>query len=137
MSFREKSAWISLIALLLLAGAFVVHMPWTLRPDPRQLTLYPLLVALGLLVVVEVVGHAIVIVRSPKEELTPRDERERFLDLKALRFAFYVLIAGNALTILLVHHGANGFGMALLVLYAVTVALIANYAARIYFYRRG
>lgn len=137
MSFREKSAWISLIAFVLLTGAFAVHTPWTLRPDPTQLTLYPLLLGLALLIVVEVVGHAIVIARSPKDALTPKDERERFLDLKALRFAFYVLIAGNALAILLVHHGANGFGMAFLVLFAVAVALIANYAARIYFYRRG
>jgi hypothetical protein len=75
MSFREKSAWISLLVVLLMAAAFFLHVPWTLRPGPAPGLAHVTLLFLGLLLAIEAVGRALVIVTSPKGALTGKDER--------------------------------------------------------------
>lgn len=137
MSFREKSAWISLIVVLLMAAAFFLHVPLTLRPGPAPGLAHVTLVFIVLLVAIEVVGRVIVFVTAPKGGLAGKDEREQVIDLKAARSAFYVLLAGNISALPLVHYGADPFAVAFAVVLSIVVAFVVNYAARIYLYRRA
>ena len=73
MSFREKSAWISFVCLLLLTLACVVGLRH--HPHDAQGHLYLALgVFLGFLLL-QVVLHVLVVVQSPKDARTPKDER--------------------------------------------------------------
>ncbi|MDB5691362.1 MAG: hypothetical protein JWO81_425 [Alphaproteobacteria bacterium] len=95
MSFREKSAWISLATTLAVWGYYVVALVPALasgRPDgPRLISLFSACVFL--LVVAQVVLSVLIAVHSPKEAQAPADEREQLIGLKASRLAFYTLSA--------------------------------------------
>ena len=138
MSFREKSAWITLISILLVSAVYALHMPWTaLTPQASPWILHPVGVCIIVFLVIEVTAHIVLYLRFPKEARTPKDERERLIDLKAVRLAasFYVILSFAA--IFTIHFGANGIAVAYLVLLAFVIAEVVNYVTRIIYYRRG
>lgn len=141
MSFREKSAWITLIALVLISLLWASHLPWerpfTLAPAPSPPVFYALVLATITFVVIVVVAHIVVAARAPREANARADEREQLIGLKATRLAAYVYAALSLSSIALVHLGANQFGLAYFVLASFVLAEIVNYAARILYYRRG
>jgi archaellum biogenesis protein FlaJ (TadC family) len=134
MSFREKSAWISLISILVVTALFFMQETWTLT-DPRAL--HALLLCFVALVLIEIVGHVVVAIQAPRDARTSKDERERLIDLKATRIAFYAFAVGAFGAISLLHVGASAVNISYHVLLAFAGAEIVSYAARIYFYRRG
>jgi archaellum biogenesis protein FlaJ (TadC family) len=90
------------------------------------------------LALIEVVAHLVVAIRAPKDAKAPKDERERVIELKAIRIAHYVFVVGVLLAVSsMIHIGANVFAMAYHVLMAFVVAELANYGARIVYHRRG
>lgn len=119
MSFREKSAWIFLISMLLVAGFFFLHVPWALNPSPSPRLVRGLLYCFIALVVIEVVAHIVVAIRAPEDAPGPRDEREHLIDLKATRLAHYVYVVGCG------------------ILFAFVIGEVAKNAARIVYHRRG
>jgi hypothetical protein len=139
MSFREKSAWITLITLIVLTLFYLTHLPppWLLNP-PSGFMFHVLVVGVTAFVVIEIVAHIIVAIRAPRDVQAPRDERERLIALKATSVAAYVYaILSLASVFTLVHLGANATGVCLGVFLSFIAAEIVNYAARIVYYRRG
>ncbi len=139
MSFREKSAWITLITLIVLTLFYLTHLPpaWLLEP-PGGFMFHVLTIGVAAFVVIEIVAHVIVAIRAPRDAQAPRDERERLIALKATSIAAYVyavLSLGSGFT--LVHLGASAIGVCFGVFLSFIVAEIVNYAARIVYYRRG
>jgi len=139
MSFREKSAWITLITLVVLTLFYIIHLPpaWLLDP-PGGLMFHVLAIGVGAFVVIEIVAHVIVAIRSPRDAKAPRDERERLIALKATSIAAYVyafLSLGSVFVV--IHLGANETGVFYCVFLSFILAEIVNYAARIVYYRRG
>lgn len=139
MSFREKSAWITLITLIVLTLFYLTHLPppWFLNP-PSGFMFHVLVAGVGAFVVIEIVAHVIVAIRAPRDAKAPRDERERLIALKATSIAAYVyaiLSLGSVFTV--IHLGANEIGVAFCVFLSFILAEIVNYAARIVYYRRG
>jgi hypothetical protein len=137
-SFREKSAWISFFSFLVVFGIYFGNVLLVLLGHTSargtQRLFFTLLVVL---VAVEVLLHALVAARSPREALTPKDERERLIELKATRIAFFVLVGGALLAIATTHHGAGTWVLAHCVLFAVVVAELVRFGSQIVFYRRG
>ena len=86
MSYREKSAWISFVCLLLLTlGVFHSQHVHTHDAQGNDV-ISPLHLALAIFggfLVLQVVLHLIVAALSPKDARTPKDERERFIELRA------------------------------------------------------
>ena len=137
MSFREKSAWISLISIVLITVVFLLHEPLhSLRPEPSLFHVHVLLLCISALIGIVVVSHIVISISSPKDARTPKDERERLIDLKAVRIAHYVFIAGASLSVLAVHHGANAIAVSYGILFAFVLAEVVNFGSRIVFYRR-
>jgi hypothetical protein len=141
MSFREKSAWITLVALVVVTLLWALHFPWggpfTLAPAPNPFLFHTLALATISFIVIEVVAHVIVAVLAPREAGAPADERERLIGLKATRLGAYVYVPLSLSSIFLIHLGANEIGLAYLVLFSFVIAEIVNYTARIVYYRRG
>lgn len=97
MSFREKSAWISVISM---AGIYGLYF-WPLfhsEPGGRSRTT-GLLGTVIALVVVQVILHIAVAVFDPKSANEPRDEREKLIELKASSFAYAGLATAVAFAI--------------------------------------
>jgi hypothetical protein len=137
MSFREKSAWVTLTAILLVTVLYFLHVPRLFDPNPSPWTLHIVVLSFATFIVIEVVAHIVLYVRYPKDARTPKDERERLIDLKATRLAAYVYVVGSFLALLTPHHGADGFAVGVFVLMAFVIAEVVNYTARIVYYRRG
>lgn len=138
MSFREKSAWISLISILLVSGFFFLRVPSMMTPASHPALVGGLLYCVIALVLIEVVAHVVVAMRAPQDAQAPKDERERLIELEAIRIAHYVFVVGVLIAVsTMIHLGANVFAMAYHLLLAFVVAEVANYAARIVYHRRG
>jgi len=139
MSFREKSAWVTLISILLVSLFYFTHVgsSW-FRPAPGDWAIHLIGISVIIFVAIEVIAHVVLWVRFPKDARTPRDEREQLIELKATRLGAYMYVLLSFLVIVAgPHHGMNGWGVALFVLLAFVIAEIVNYTARIVYYRRG
>jgi len=139
MSFREKSAWITLITLFVLTILFFLHFPqpWQVsRPD--QFMFHVTLLMIATFIGVEIIAHIIIAIRSPRDARTPKDERERLIELKSVAVAFYVyVIASLGSVFVTLHLGANQFSIGYLLLLSFVLAEIVNYALRVIHYQRG
>lgn len=137
MSFREKSAWISLVSIAFVGFVFFLHVPRTLTPRSGPEMFHALLICVAALVIIEVVAHAVVAIRAPLDAQAPKDEREALIELRAIRVAAYVYAVLSMGAVSLLHVGANGGAVGYGVLLALVIAELVNYGSRIVFYRRG
>lgn len=139
MSFREKSAWITLVAILLVSLLFVLNLPppWSLAPQPNMSNVHVLLLSVTAFVIIEIVAHVVVALRAPRDAKAPRDERDRLIALKASSLAYYVCAVLSLVSAFLIHVGANQIGLAFCILASFVTSEAVNYGARIVYYRRG
>ena len=139
MSFREKSAWIVLVTLVVVTVVYLLHIPYpyTLAPEPSPFLFHVLLLSVTTFVMIVVVAHVVVAIWSPRDAKAPKDERDRLIELRSTSIAAYVYAFLSLSSIGSIHFGANQIGVAYLVLFAFVIAEIVNYAMRIFLYRRG
>jgi hypothetical protein len=89
MSFRERTAWIALIANLGVYAAYFAYVAahawagWA-----------PLVTATAALIALQIILSIINAVANPSEAVAKPDERDRLIDLLAARAGFYTLQAG-------------------------------------------
>jgi len=136
MSFREKSAWISLILIVLVFGPYFGRVALALagKTHVHAGTQFALITVFVLL---EIVLHVAVAVRSPREARAARDEREDLIDLRATRTAFYVLLAGVLIAIFTLHFPVNVWMLSQFVLFSAVVAQLMRFSNQIRLFRRG
>jgi hypothetical protein len=135
MPFREKSAWVTLTAILLVFVLFALHAPQLSHPRPRDF--HVLLVCIAAFVVIETVAFLVLRLRYPEDARTPIDEREQLINLKATRLAARVYVIGSFLAVLTLHHGASAVMIGYFIVLAFVIAEIVKYGVRIAYYRRG
>ena len=100
MSYREKIAWLSVVAM---AVAYTPYFMFAARgPSPWEP--FPHLHPLGLFALASIVrmlilgaGYLYLRLASPREDRMPPDERDRAIEHRSLSAAYYVLIAGMIL----------------------------------------
>ena len=138
MSYSEKSAWVSLISILLVSLIYFSRgASRSLTPAPSESQFHALLLCVLLLVAIEVVAHIVIARHAPRDAQAPKDERERLIVLKAVYISAHVFAVCSLLTISTIHIGANRFALANGVLLSFVLAQIVNYGSRINYYRRG
>lgn len=137
MSYREKSAWIFLISILLVSAFFFLHLPWTLTPSGSPGHVRGLFHCIIALLIIEALAHLVVAIRSPEEARAPKDERERLIDYKAVRLAHYVYVVGSLLAVSTIHLGANAVALGYGVLLAFVIGEAVKNIVRIVGHRRG
>jgi hypothetical protein len=140
MSFREKSAWISFVCLLLFTlGVFHSQHIHTHDAQGNDV-ITPLHLALAIFIgfiVLQVALHLIFAALSPKDARTPKDERERFIELRAARIGFYSLVVGELIAMGAFHAHGRVNTMMWSVLFAILVAWLIKLGSEIVLYRRG
>ena len=136
MSFREKSAWISVILILAVFGPYFwfVGRSFAGATHVHGGTQFALIL---LFVVLEIVLHVAIAIQSPRDARAPKDEREDLIGLKATRTAFYVLFGGALLSIFALHFPINAWTLSQFVLFSIVVAELVKFASQIVFFRRG
>jgi hypothetical protein len=135
MSFREKSAWISVLSMVCIYGFYF----WSVfthrsKADGSHVGLLETIIAV---VVLQVVLTVAVAIFSPKEAKAPRDEREKLIELRSMRVAYAGLATSVALACFF-----GAFDPPILfntnaLLFILVTAEILRSACQIVQYRRG
>lgn len=136
MSFREKSAWISMLSMSGIYGFYfwsVVHA----GPQAGGFHFGGLLETIIALVVVQIVLTVAVAIFKPSEAKAPRDERDKLIELRAMRVAYAGLATSIALACFF-----GAFNPPILfntnaLLFILVTAEIMRSACQIVQYRRG
>ena len=137
MSFREKSAWITLLTVLVCFGAYFGSIV-TGRVSGRGFdTLYLLLICVAGLVVLQVGLHLVAALTTPKDGRAPKDERETLIQWRSHTLGYYVLMVLVLALFVPVHLGHTAIDMANFALLDVVIATLAVAVAQIVMFRRG
>ena len=134
LSFREKSLWLMLFSLV---GVFGFYFVTVLPPDsddvmPHQVVVFAL--AVVLLVVAQVVGHALIAVAGRRTET---DERDRLIELKGTRNAAYVLATGIFLALCAALLTRGNFVFTHVLLGFWVLAQLVEIGSQLVLHRRG
>jgi len=137
MSFREKSAWVSLLAY---AGVYGYYF-WVLSGvmAAGQATTFrfgDLLVRLMVLLAIIELALQLIALRAPREAQLPADESERLITLKATRIAFHVVMTGAATICAAIALGAPSFYTTNGLFLAIVVAEVVRHASQVVYFRR-
>jgi hypothetical protein len=100
MPYREKTAWLSLLAMVVTFGPYFTMiatraLPNEPMPNLRQLGLFAVTAIVQMLILG--VGHLYLRRGSTQEARMPLDERDQAIMRRSVSSAYYVLIAGMIL----------------------------------------
>ena len=140
MSFREKSAWISFVCLLLLTVAYFAgmhHHPHDAEGHDLIGPLHMAIAIFGAFALLQVVLHLIVVAQSPKDARTPKDERERLIELRAARVGFYALVVAALGAMALFHVHGRALTLMDTIMLAILIAWLIKVGTEVVLYRRG
>jgi hypothetical protein len=137
MSFREKSAWITLLTVLACFGLYFGSIV-TGRVSARGLdTLHLLLSCVLALVVLQIGLKLFAALTTPGDSRVPRDEREALIQWRAQSLGYYVLMVLALALFVPVHLGHTAIDMANFALLDVVIATLVVAVAQIVMFRRG
>lgn len=138
MPYREKIAWLSIIAMALTFGPYFVFIavtnPGEALPDLRQLGLFAA-AAIAQMVILGA-GHLYLRRSSAEDARMPKDERDRAIDRQSMTAAYYVLIAGMIVVGCVMPFSASGWAIINAGLFAIIVAELVHYGVVAVSYRR-
>ncbi len=141
MSFREKSAWITLVSVLVCFGAYFVELFGGLASSHHHFgglgSVHLLLVATVALVALQVTLNLVAAWTTPKDGRGPADERERQIQWRSHTIGYHVLMVLALLLFAPAFFGHRGLEMANFALLAVVIAALTVAVAQIVMFRRG
>ena len=136
MSFRYKSALLSLVSMAAIYGWFFITVRWgPANPAGQAANVALLVLTVVLLAAVQAIGQVILAITS-RDKYGAMDERERGFDQRATNVGYYVLIVG-ALMAIWTLRGAGGFDMGHAVLLAIVVAECARQMVFLFLHHRA
>ena len=139
MPYREKIAWLSLIAMVVTFGPYftlVAFGPFhdDAVPNFRQLGLYAVVAVVQVLILGA--GHLVLRRRAPRDARMPLDERDLDIKRRSITAAYYVLIAGMILVGVVMPFQSHGWAIVNAALFWIVVAEVVHYAVTVACYRR-
>jgi hypothetical protein len=137
MSFREKSAWITLVTVFLCFGAYFSAITLGHVTGRGLPTLMLLIGCVILLTVLQIVFVAAAALTTPAAERSAKDEREAMITARSNSIGYYVL---TTLVLLLAVPASFGHPVADLLNFAlldVVIATLVVAAAQIVMFRRS
>jgi hypothetical protein len=139
MPYREKTAWLSLLAMVVTFGPYFTMIamrsyPSEPLPNLRQLGLFAVTaIAQALLLGV---GHLYLRRGSVLEARMPPDERDRAIQQRSVSSAHYVLIAGMILVGCVMPFTSSGWSIINAALFMIIAAEVVHYGVAVFSYRR-
>jgi hypothetical protein len=121
MSFRYKSALLSLVSLAVINGWYFAMLLLDRQAGTHGDQVGRLLGVVLAIVAVQIVGH-VVIAATSSDGYGAMDERERGFDRRATSAGYYLMVAGAFLAAGTLHVGASRPDMANAILLAVVIA---------------
>lgn len=137
MGFREKSAWVMTVALLL--GALVYFGVVIMASSATASLATPAIPLIALytivLIVIAIIGHAVTAALAPKDANAPLDERDRTIAAYASHRSGYVFGTGVIVSLGLYLLSGNGDLLFYCVFASLMLGTLAEYVIQIFLYR--
>jgi hypothetical protein len=140
VSFREKSAWITLVSVLICFGAYFFELFNGLVGDRHfggLRSVHLLLLSVLALVALQVALTVIAALTTPRDGRGPADERERLIQWRSHSLGYHVLMVLAVGLFAPAFFGHRGIEMANFALLAVVIATLTVAVAQIVMFRRG
>ncbi len=139
MPFREKIAWLSLIAMVVayvpyFAIVFAGYLPQRPMPDLHQLSLFAAVSIARVLVLG--IGYLYIRFASLQEARLPPDERDLAIKSRSTSSAYYVLIAGMIYVGCFMPFTVTGWAIVNAALFMIITAEIVRETVVVVSYRR-
>jgi hypothetical protein len=138
MPYREKTAWLSLAAIVITFTPYFVVVatapPQPGLPNLRQLGLFAAVVIAQ--VVILVVGHIYLTLRGRQEARTPPDERDRAIGSRSITAAYYVLITGMIVVGCVMPFTSGGWKIVNAAVFMIVIAELVHYGTVVLSYRK-
>jgi hypothetical protein len=137
MSFREKQAAITLLALWIVGITLLVRFV-RLAPGTVEQAVPLLIGSVVALIAVMILAHIALVIGAGREEaMSHSDERDRLVDLASRRTGSWITAGGLVLVVMLAIRSAPAVALAEAAVAALVLAEMCVYASRLYYYRRG
>lgn len=138
MPYREKTAWLSLIAIAVTFGPyFTIVAVNPLRngevPNLRQLGLFAIAAVVQMLILGA--GHLYLKRMSPQDAGMQPDERDQAIMRRSISFAYYVLIAGMIVVGCVMPFSFSGWAIINAALLMLVAAEVVHYGVIVVSYR--
>ena len=141
MSFREKSAWVTLFSVLICFGAYFAELFGGFAGGRHHFggvgSLHLLLMSVLGLAILQITLTMIAALTTPKAGRGLADERERLIQWRAQSLGYHVLIVLAVGLFAPAFFGHRGIEMANFALLAVVIATLTVAVAQIIMFRRG
>ena len=138
MAFREKSAWIMFIALLL-GGLFYwgVVITGSQELGASMPPIIPVIaIYVFILVSISIFGHIAAALTSPQSANEPADEREAYIMARSTTLSDHVMGLGILISLGIYMLSYDGNQLFHLIFGTLMTAQLAQYAMQIYLFRR-
>lgn len=138
MAFREKTAWLTLISMLV---AYTLYFGLIAGGHPAGYELFAMLWLFGAIsltqLVVVIAGSLYLTARTPKEERARPDERDRAIGRRGAAAGYYVLLIGTIVAAVVMPFLESGARLANIGLFALVTAEAVHHLVILTSYRRG
>jgi hypothetical protein len=138
MPYREKIAWLFLIAMAVTFGPYFVIVsvspPGEALPNLHQLALYAVAAIAQMLILGA--GHIYLRRKSPQDASMPPDERDRVIMRRSINSAYYVLIVGMILVGVVMPFVSRGWSIVNAALFMIVLAEVVHRGVTVFGYRR-
>ena len=135
MAWREKQAWLALSVMVVAYGAYFALVAASQRSMLDMLLLFGG-VAIAQAVIM-IVGSILLAVQTGKEARAKADERDRAIDRRGTRIAYFVLLTGMIVVGIVMPFSKQGWQISNAALLALVAAEIVRYGVVVASYRRG
>lgn len=147
MSYQEKNIIVSLVSTLLIFGYYVLNVLRMNQGGDLQPTavysLWATVIALGIIIIIlatilaQIAFAIIQYIQTQEEEEFIEDERDKLIDLKGTRNAYYLFSIGVFLAMLTAVFGMPPLVMFNLLLASAFLGAIMGDVSRLFYYWRG
>lgn len=139
MAFREKIHWVTLVTMILAFGWYFLAYPWQVADSPAGVwatagLLVPVTIAI---IVAMTVATAFLAIRNRAEVDVKEDERDRSFHMRGTHYAYYPLVVGIWVNILLIFWGIGQAQQLNLMIATLVVAELFRIGTQLFLYRRG
>jgi hypothetical protein len=138
MPYREKVAWLSVLAMLLVFAPYFtwteLHPPTDPLPNFAQMRMYAIACAVWVLLLG--VGHLLLRRANQSEARLPLDERDLAIKYRSRDYAYGVLMVGVILVGCVMPFQSQGWEIVNAAIFMIVLAELVHDSAMIYFYRK-
>lgn len=147
MSYNERNSVVSFISNLLIFGVYVVKIVEMYQSgevhSAAVFSLWATIIVLGIIVTIAatiistILFNIVSIIRTNREEPALADERDKLIELKGTRNAYYVLSIGILASMFTLVMNMSPLLMFNALIFAVLISVLTGDLSRLYLYRRG